>query len=165
MKIPLSLPSSILMLYSYNSEYPVTMKTTPWIKQCKGATLTGCFLWTDLLPVNRVHSLLNKKGDSLTIVHIVHPTHYILLPIEEEADESQVRLDTGNATDTDMDIRLAQTKVDYFVPFALPADAKTVTLRIQKKPKDISAGKVKLSIRLILPIRINSVISTIILPL
>ena len=79
---------------------------------------------------------MNRKVIALTIVHITHPTNYILLPIEEEADESQVRLDTGNAADTDMDIRLAQTKVDYFVPFALPADTKVATLRIQKKSKD-----------------------------
>ena len=113
------------------------MKTTSWIKQCKGAALalavscglTGCQSTGSTFT-------LEQKGDSLTIVHIVHPTHYILLPIEEEADESQVRLDTGNATDTDMDIRLAQTKVDYFVPFALPADTKAATLRIQRKSKD-----------------------------
>ena len=139
------------------------MKTTPWIKLCKGAVLalTVSFGLTYCQSTKSTFTL-EQKGDSLTIVHIVHPTHYILLPIEEEADESQVRLDTGNATDTDMDIRLAQTKVDYFVPFALPADAKTVTLRIQKKP---SAGKKSnYPIRLILPIRINSVLSTIILP-
>ena len=113
------------------------MKTTPWIKQCKGATLALAvsFGLTCCQSTGSTFTL-EQKGDSLTIVHIVHPTHYILLPIEEEADESQVRLDTGNATDTDMDIRLAQTKVDYFVPFALPADTKAATLRIQRKSKD-----------------------------
>ena len=113
------------------------MKTTSWIKQCKGATLALAvsFGLTCCQSTGSTFTL-EQKGDSLTIVHIVHPTHYILLPIEEEADESQVRLDTGNATDTDMDIRLAQTKVDYFVPFALPADTKAATLRIQRKSKD-----------------------------
>ena len=117
------------------------------------------------MPVDQKPFTLEQKGDSLTIVHITHPTNYILLPIEEEADESQVRLDTGNAADTDMDIRLAQTKVDYFVPFALPADTKVATLRIQKKSKDaLCWEKSNYPIRLILPIRINSVLSTIILP-
>ena len=113
------------------------MKTTSWIKQCKGAALALAvsFGLTCCQSTGSTFTL-EQKGDSLTIVHIVHPTHYILLPIEEEADESQVRLDTGNATDTDMDIRLAQTKVDYFVPFALPADTKAATLRIQRKSKD-----------------------------
>lgn len=113
------------------------MKTTPWIKLCKGAVLalTVSFGLTYCQSTKSTFTL-EQKGDSLTIVHITHPTNYILLPIEEEADESQVRLDTGNAADTDMDIRLAQTKVDYFVPFALPADTKVATLRIQKKSKD-----------------------------
>ena len=141
------------------------MKTTPWIKLCKGAVLalTVSFGLTYCQSTKSTFTL-EQKGDSLTIVHIVHPTHYILLPIEEEADESQVRLDTGNATDTDMDIRLAQTKVDYFVPFALPADAKTVCA-FKRNRKTPSAGKKSnYPIRLILPIRINSVLSTIILP-
>ena len=115
------------------------MKTTPWIKLCKGAVLalTVSFGLTYCQSTKSTFTL-EQKGDSLTIVHITHPTNYILLPIEEEADESQVRLDTGNAADTDMDIRLAQTP---------------------------SAGKKSnYPIRLILPIRINSVLSTIILP-
>lgn len=78
--------------------------------------------------------MLEQKGDSLTLIHITNPTNYILLPIEEAAEESRVRLDIGDAVDTDMDIRLAQTKVDYWVPFVLPADAKTVTVRVQKEP-------------------------------
>ena len=113
------------------------MKTTSWIKQCKGAALAlAVSFGLTYCQSTKSTFTLEQKGDSLTIVHIIHPTHYILLPIEEEADESQVRLDTGNATDTDMDIRLAQTKVDYFVPFALPADTKAATLRIQRKSKD-----------------------------
>ena len=59
------------------------------------------------------------------MIHITNPTRYLLLPIEEESAESQVRLNTGDAADTDMDIRLAQNKVDYFVPFSLLANAKT----------------------------------------
>lgn len=62
-----------------------------------------------------------QKGDSLTVIHITNPTKYLLLPVEENAPESQVRLDTGDAADTDMDVRLAQKQVDYYVPFKLPA--------------------------------------------
>ena len=114
------------------------MKTTPWIKLCKGAVLalTVSFGLTYCQSTKSTFTL-EQKGDSLTIVHITHPTNYILLPIEEEADESQVRLDTGNAADTDMDIRLAQTKVDYFVPFALPAIvmySKKNGYRVIRKP-------------------------------
>lgn len=79
---------------------------------------------------------LEQQGDSLTIVHITNPTRYLLLPIEENAHESQVRLDTGDAADTDMDVRLAAKQVDYFVPFALPAGARTATVRINRIGKD-----------------------------
>ena len=89
---------------------------------------------------------LEQKSDSLTVIHITNPTNYILLPIEEEAAESQVLLDTGEAADTDMDIRLAQTQVDYFVPFALPAGAKAATVRVRNKSKDALCWKeIKLS--------------------
>lgn len=79
---------------------------------------------------------LEQQGDSLTVIHITNPTKYLLLPVEENAAESQVRLDTGDAADTDMDVRLAQKQVDYFVPFELPAGAKTAVVRINRIAKD-----------------------------
>ena len=84
---------------------------------------------------------LEQQGDSLTVVHITHPTKYLLLPIEEKAAESQVRLDTGDAADTDMDVRLAQTQVDYFVPFELPAGVRTTTVRITRIAKEALCWK------------------------
>lgn len=75
---------------------------------------------------------LEWQGDSLVVIHIANPPKYLLLPVEENAAESQVRLDTGDAADTDMDVRLAQKKVDYFVPFELPAEAKKATVRIDR---------------------------------
>lgn len=78
---------------------------------------------------------LEQQGDSLTVIHITNPTRYLLLPVEESAAESQIRLDTGSAADTDMDVRLAQNQTDYFVPFELPAGAKTATVRINRIAK------------------------------
>lgn len=75
---------------------------------------------------------LEQQGDSLTLVHITRPSRYLLLPIEENAAESRVRLVTGDAADTDMDIRLARTRTDYFVPFELPAGAKSATVHIDR---------------------------------
>lgn len=96
------------------------MKTTPWIKQCKGATLAlAVSFGLTYCQSTKSTFTLEQKGDSLTIVHIVHPTHYILLPIEEEADESQVRLDTGNATDTDMVSVWHRQRSIIFVPLCL----------------------------------------------
>lgn len=81
------------------------------------------------------------QGDTLTIVHITHSTKYLLLPVEETADEAQVRLDTGNAADTDMDVRLALGKTEYFVPFKLPAGAQEATVRIAHMPQSALCWK------------------------
>ena len=117
------------------------------MKLCKGAILALAVSYgLTYCHTTKSKLTLEQKGDSLTVIHITYPANYILLPIEEEAMESQVLLDTGEATDTDMDIRLAQTKVDYFVPLALPAGAKTATVRVRNKSKDALCWKeIKLS--------------------
>ena len=108
------------------------------MKLCKGAILALAVSY-GLIYCHTTKSklTLEQKGDSLTVIHITNPTNYILLPIEEEAAESQVLLDTGEAADTDMDIRLAQTQVDYFVPFALPAGAKAATVTLLERNQAI----------------------------
>lgn len=112
------------------------------MKLCKGAVLALAVSYGLIYcHTNKSKFMLEQKGDSLTLIHITNPTNYILLPIEEEAEESRVRLDIGDVADTDMDIRLAQTKVDYWVPFVLPADAKTVTVRVQKSLGDALCWK------------------------
>ena len=117
------------------------------MKLCKGAILALAVSYgLTYCHTTKSKLTLEQKGDSLTVIHITNPTNYILLPIEEEVAESQVLLDTGEAADTDMDIRLAQTQVDYFVPFALPAGAKAATVRVRNKSKDALCWKeIKLS--------------------
>ena len=117
------------------------------MKLCKGAILALAVSYgLTYCHTTKSKLTLEQKSDSLTVIHITNPTNYILLPIEEEAAESQVLLNTGEAADTDMDIRLAQTKVDYFVPFALPAGVKTATVRIRNKSKEALCWKeIKLS--------------------
>ena len=117
------------------------------MKLCKGAILALAVSYgLTYCHTTKSKLTLEQKSDSLTVIHITNPTNYILLPIEEKAAESQVLLDTGEAADTDMDIRLAQTQVDYFVPFALPAGAKTATVRVRNKSKDALCWKeIKLS--------------------
>ena len=117
------------------------------MKLCKGAILALAVSYgLTYCHTTKSKLTLEQKSDSLTVIHITNPTNYILLPIEEEAAESQVLLDTGEAADTDMDIRLAQTQVDYFVPFALPAGAKAATVHVRNKSKDALCWKeIKLS--------------------
>ena len=117
------------------------------MKLCKGAILALAVSYgLTYCHTTKSKLTLEQKSDSLTVIHITNPTNYILLPIEEEAAESQVLLDTGEATDTDMDIRLAQTQVDYFVPIALPTGVKTATVCVRNKSKDALCWKeIKLS--------------------
>lgn len=73
-------------------------------------------------------------GDSLTAIHVAHPTKYLLLPIQEAAGESKVKLCTGNAADVAMDVRLAIDSVEYYVPFELPQGMEEATVTIGKVP-------------------------------
>ena len=74
------------------------------MKLCKGAILALAVSYgLTYCHTTKSKLTLEQKGDSLTVIHITNPTNYILLPIEEEAAESQVLLDTGEAADTDME--------------------------------------------------------------
>ena len=80
------------------------------MKLCKGAILALAVSYgLTYCHTTKSKLTLEQKSDSLTVIHITNPTNYILLPIEEEAAESQVLLNTGEAADTDMDIRLAES--------------------------------------------------------
>ena len=80
-----------------------------------------------------------QRGDT-TIVTVNNPTKYLILPIEENRPEAQVLLDNGKKTDTWMDVRLAISKTDYSVPFALSQGKKAV-VKIVGLPKDAVALK------------------------
>ena len=89
---------------------------------------------------------IQRHGDT-TIVTVDNPTKYILLPVEEDQPESQVMLYTNNAADTWMDVRLAQNKVDYYVPFKL-GNGFTATVKILNiKPNALAlqSGQMQLS--------------------
>ena len=80
------------------------------------------------------------QSDNTAIISIDKPTKYILLPIEEKANETKVCLLDEETGEVDMDIRLARNKVDYCVPFELPQD-KNVTLRISNIDKECVTWK------------------------
>lgn len=88
---------------------------------------------------------VEERGDT-TLLRIAHPTRFLLLPIEEEKDEAQVLLDTRSSSDTWMDVRLAQGKVDYYVPFALSQHGEEALVRIVNLPKNsFPLGQLKMS--------------------
>ncbi len=87
---------------------------------------------------------ISHRGDT-TIVSVSHPTHYLLLPVQEEKDEAQVMLSTGSKADTWMDVRLAQNGVDYYVPFALGKADKATVKFLGLKEGSIATSLMKLS--------------------
>lgn len=103
------------------------MATTFGLVSCQSGSKTGF--------------TLEQQGDTLTLVHITAPARYLLLPVEERSAEGQVCLVTGDPADTDMDVRLAKEKTDYFVPFELPAGAGKATVRIRKTPQNAICWK------------------------
>ena len=82
---------------------------------------------------------VTRSGDT-TIVKINNPKKYLILPVEENKDEAKVLLSTGSPADTWMDVRLAQQKTDYCVPFAL-GNGKTATVKILNISPDALALK------------------------
>lgn len=80
---------------------------------------------------------IQRHGDT-TIVNIDNPTKYLLLPVEEDQPESQVMLYTDNAADTWMDVRLAQNKVDYYVP--LPSRQRIYRYSQDSQPQTQRTG-------------------------
>lgn len=80
---------------------------------------------------------IEQRGDT-TVLRIANPTKYLLLPVEEAKPEAQVLLDTGNPADTWMDVRLSQSKIDYYVPFQLTQDKEAV-VRILNLPQNSNA--------------------------
>ena len=89
---------------------------------------------------------IQRHGDT-TIVTVDNPTKYILLPVEEDQPESQVMLYTNNAADTWMDVRLAQNKVDYYVPFRLGNGFSATVKILNLKPNALAlqSGQMQLS--------------------
>ncbi|MGN0213185.1 MAG: DUF4980 domain-containing protein, partial [Muribaculaceae bacterium] len=68
---------------------------------------------------------VNRQADSLVVIDITNPQQLLLLPIQEDAPEAQMRLNTGSDADTWMDVRLAVSRIDYYVPFEV-ADSGSI---------------------------------------
>ena len=85
-----------------------------------------------------------QRGDT-TVITITNPTKYLILPIEESRPEAQVILDQGKSSDTWMDVRLAQTNVDYSVPFALTQGKKAVVKVIGLSSDAVALKEMRLS--------------------
>lgn len=75
----------------------------------------------------KVHHL----GANHTLIQVLDQQKYLLLPIEEAAPEATVNVLVNNKVDQTMQVRLAITRVDYWVPFELNQyKGKSVSLDI-----------------------------------
>ncbi len=65
------------------------------------------------------------------VLHLAEKANYLLLPIEETAEDAQLNIVVGNATLATYNVRLAVNKVDYFMPLSLAEYTSDVSLLIQ----------------------------------
>ncbi len=62
---------------------------------------------------------IEHRADGSVCIHIEPASRYLILPIQEGAPRTQIKLDTQRPADTYMDVHLAVDKVTYYVPFDL----------------------------------------------
>ncbi|MCD8042894.1 MAG: GH32 C-terminal domain-containing protein [Tannerellaceae bacterium] len=73
---------------------------------------------------------MQHTAEDVTTIQIVNPDKYLLLPVEEEAAESKMFINDGTGA-IPIDVRLAQSKVDYYVPYLLNTDSKEITVEVK----------------------------------
>ncbi len=68
---------------------------------------------------NNSQLLIKHESNDHTNIFITHVRKYLLIPIEEKANEAKVKVTADNQEDLILNVRLAVNSVDYFVPFDL----------------------------------------------
>ncbi len=89
---------------------------------------------------------INRQSNEFATIHISSPEKYILLPVEESAEEVEIIVKAGEKEISPMYVRLAQNHVDYYVPFLFPENARDVTIEINNKSQHaLLLDKIELS--------------------
>ena len=83
----------------------------------------------------------NYLGTNNTMVKVNAEKRYLLMPIEEQAPETHINVLLGGNIDQQINVRLAQSKIDYYVPFDL------VRYKGKKIVLDISTGNDRTNVR------------------
>ncbi len=74
---------------------------------------------------------VNHLGFNNTLVRITGEGRYVLLPIQESNDDARIAILADGKTDRTINVKLAKSKVDYFVPLDLaPYKGHNVLLNI-----------------------------------
>ena len=84
---------------------------------------------------------VNYLGANNTIVKVNANSRYLLMPIGEQAPETHINVLINGNIDQQINVRLAQSKIDYYVPFDLEKyKGKRIVL-------DISPGNDRTNVR------------------
>lgn len=62
---------------------------------------------------------VNHLGVNNTLVRIVGDSKYLLLPVQESNDDARINVLVDGRLDKTINVKLAKSKVDYYVPFDL----------------------------------------------
>lgn len=101
--------------------------------------------------------LLSCKGDPISLkqvsdnkmqLHVKNPGSYLLLPVQENADEITVVIRTDRQEHSPLHVRLAMDRVDYYVPYKVLTGTKELTVEYTVNNQDISKiqwDKIKMS--------------------
>ncbi len=74
---------------------------------------------------------VNHLGVSNTLVRITGDGKYLLLPVQESSDDEKINILVDGKIEKTINVRLAKSKVDYFVPLDLsPYNGQEVVLNI-----------------------------------
>ena len=74
---------------------------------------------------------IDHLGVNNTLVRIKGESKYLLLPVQESNDDAQVNVLVDGNLDRTVNVRLAKSKVDYYVPFDLtPYRGRNVVMNI-----------------------------------
>jgi len=84
------------------------------------------------------------SGETMEM-HIKNPKPYILLPIQENADEVKVLIHGDKLTSAPLYIRLAKDKADYYVPYKITPEKKEITIEYSGHINGIQWDKIKMS--------------------
>ena len=79
--------------------------------------LSGSVVTLDVTAAEGVE--VNHLGVNNTLVRITGEGRYLLLPVQESNDDARINVLVDGRLDRSINVRLAKSKVDYYVPFDL----------------------------------------------
>ena len=99
------------------------------LKQITAAMMLGLVLTSPAVASDGVE--VNHLGVNNTLVRVTGEGKYLLLPVQETNDDARINVLVNGKLDRTINVRLAKSKVDYYVPFDLtPYKGLEVALNI-----------------------------------